>query len=66
MTTGERIRAYRLQHNMTQDDMAEKLNVKKQTVYKYEAGIVTNIPLDKVETMAEIFGVSPAHLVGWD
>lgn len=66
MTTGERIRAYRLQHNMTQDDMAEKLNVKKQTVYKYENGIVTNIPLDKVEAMAEIFGVSPAHLVGWD
>ena len=34
-------------------------------MYKYENGIVTNIPMDKIETMAKLFSVTPAYLMGW-
>lgn len=65
MTIGERIKALRLKNNLTQAELAEKLDVTKQAVFKYENGIVTNIPSDKIEQMSQIFGVTPADLMGW-
>ncbi len=66
MAKGERIKALREQIGMTQDELAEKLNTTKQTIYKYEMGIITNIPSDKIEELAKLFGVSPSYLMGWD
>ena len=63
--TGDRIRQMRLQHNMTLDDVAKYLGINRQAVYKYEQGIVTNIPLDKLEKMATLFGTTPGYLAGW-
>ena len=63
--TGDRIREMRLQHNMTLDDVAKYLGINRQAVYKYEQGIVTNIPLDKLEKMATLFGTTPGYLAGW-
>ena len=51
---------------MTQTELAELLQTTKQNIFKYENGIVTNIPSDKIEKMAEIFGVEPAVLMGWE
>ena len=34
-------------------------------LYKYETGIVTNIPLDKLESIAACLGVAPGYLAGW-
>ena len=51
---------------MTQDDLAKRLETTKQTVYKYENDIITNIPLDKIEIMAHLFNVRPAFITGWD
>lgn len=66
MTIGERIKELRTSLNLSQQELADKLSVAKQTVYKYETGIVTNIPSDKIEVMAALFNVSPQHLMGWD
>ena len=41
-------------------------NASKQTLYKYENNIITNIPSDKIEAAAKIGNVSPAYLMGWD
>lgn len=65
MTKGERIKSLREGIGMSQTDLADKLDTKKQTIYKYETGIVTNIPSDKIEMMAKIFNVSPAYIMGW-
>lgn len=46
-------------------EIAEKVNVSKQTLYKYENGIVTNIPSDKIEAFAKLFNVSPAYIMQW-
>lgn len=66
MTTGERIRELRLEYKMTQDDLAKNIGVALQTVFKYEQGIITNIPLEKIEKMALIFNVGPGYIAGWE
>ena len=66
MTVGERIRDLREKLNISQVDFADKINVSKQTLYKYENNLITNIPSDKIEAAANITHVSPAYLMGWD
>lgn len=63
--SGDRIRELRIQHDMTLDDVAKYLGINRQAVYKYEQGIVTNIPLDKIEKMALLFGTTPDYIAGW-
>lgn len=66
MVIGDRIKSLRDSLNMSQVDLADKINVSKQTLYKYENNIITNIPSDKIEAIAKIANVSPAYLMGWD
>ena len=40
MNIGDRIKELRISSQMSQQELADKLNVAKQTVYKYENGIV--------------------------
>ena len=66
MTVGERIKFLREKLNISQVDFADKINVSKQTLYKYENNIITNIPSDKIEAIADISNVSPAYIMGWE
>ena len=61
----DRIKQAREKSGITQVDLAVKIGVSKQTLYKYENGVITNIPSDKIEQIAELTGVSPAYLMGW-
>jgi transcriptional regulator with XRE-family HTH domain len=63
---GERLKYLRTNHKLTQEEVGERINVSKQTLYKYENGIITNIPSDKIELLADIYNVSPAYLMGWE
>ncbi len=65
MTMGQRIYSLRKQRKMTQEDVAKRLGVAVQTVFKYEKGIVTNIPLDKLEVLARILDTTTTYLTGW-
>lgn len=66
-TIGKRIKDLRCNRlGMSQVSFADALGVSKQTLYKYENGIITNIPSDKIEEIAKICGVSPAYLMGWE
>lgn len=66
MTKGERIRKLREEKGLTQEEFAKLLNTTKQTVSKYETGVVTNIPSDKLEAMAEILGTTPEYILVWE
>ena len=66
MTVGERMKEIRKRLGMSQVAFADKINVSKQTLYKYENNIITNIPSDKIEAAAELGNVSPAFLMGWE
>nr|DAE57147.1 MAG TPA: hypothetical protein [Caudoviricetes sp.] len=65
MTVGERIQLLRKKLGMSQVDFATKIDVSKQTLYKYENNLITNIPSDKIEAVAALCNVSPAYLMGW-
>ena len=65
MDKGERIKELREGKNITQTELADMIGTTKQNIYKYENGIITNIPSDKIELMAEKLDVSPAYIMGW-
>lgn len=62
---GNRIREFREARGYKLTEFAEMIGERKQNLYKYEKGIVTNIPLNKIERMAAVLGVDPAILAGW-
>lgn len=63
--TGERIKIAREAKRMSQEELGKVCGITKQTIYKYETGIITNIPLDKLESIAEALDVSAVYLAGW-
>lgn len=63
---GSRIKQLRKEKSISQSELAEKIGVTKQNMYKYENGIITNIPSDKIELIATHLGCSPTYLMGWE
>lgn len=66
MSVGQRIRLAREQKNLTLDEVAKRCETTKQTIYKYENEIVTNIPYDKIVLLSKALDVSPSYLFGWE
>ena len=66
MTIGQRLKQLREKSGFTQEAVAKHLGVATQTIFKYEKEIVTNIPAANIEKLAQLFGVSPSSLLGWD
>ncbi|WP_314881396.1 XRE family transcriptional regulator [Filifactor alocis] len=66
MTVGTVLRTLRENNKMTLEEVSKKLGIAKQTLYKYEIGIITNIPLLKIEELAKIYNVSPSYITGWE
>ena len=58
-----RIRDLRIDRGLTQEQIAEILNIKQNTYSQYEIGVV-NYPLDAVVKLAEYYKVSVDYLVG--
>jgi transcriptional regulator with XRE-family HTH domain len=66
MSIGKRIKMLREENDLTLDEVAKRCKTTRQTIFKYENEIVTNIPYDKIELLAKAFAVSPSYLFGWD
>lgn len=66
MNVGDRIKLRRKEIGMSQTDLANKVGSTKQNIYKYENGIITNIPSDKIEAISAALCTTPAYLMGWD
>lgn len=66
MTTGERIKMLRREHNLTQEELGAKIGVQKAAIQKYEKGTVKNIKRDSLLKLAQILGTTPEYLLGWD
>ena len=56
----------RIKNNKILDDVAFYVGVTLQTLFKYENGVIENIPLQTIGTLATYFNVSPSYLVGWE
>lgn len=64
LSIGTRIRILREKKEMTQAELAQKISSTKQTIYKYEKSIVTNIPYDKLILLAKALETTTVALMG--
>ena len=61
----ENIKSLRLQNHMTQDELARKAGyTDRSSIAKIERGMV-DLSQSKIKQFADIFGVTPSHLMGW-
>lgn len=63
MHTGTKIKELRKAHGMTQEELGEKLGVKKAAIQKYEKGEIVNLKLATIQKLCEIFQVPPGRLI---
>lgn len=59
----ERIRNMREDRDITQEQMADYLNIHQTTYSNYEVGRL-NIPVGTLDKLADLFGTSIDYLVG--
>lgn len=62
----ENIKNRRLKLNLTLDEVSKQLNISKPTLQRYESGVISNVPFDKIEFLAKILQTTPSMLMGWD
>ena len=66
MSIGTKIRALREAKNMSLEDVARLCGTTRQTIYKYENEIVTNIPYDRIILLAKALNTNPSQLFEWE
>ena len=65
-TLGENIKRARLKRRWTQEDLAARMGYKsKSTINKIELG-KNDIPQSKIAQFAEVLGVTPGYIMGWE
>lgn len=64
--TANKLKELRLKRKMTLEELADRVGTSKQTIHRYENGVITNIPQKKIELLAAALDISPSELVGWD
>lgn len=52
--------------NMSYQELANKTGLSKSTLQRYETGSIKNMPIDKLEIIANALEISPAYLMGWE
>lgn len=65
MALKENIKNRRLELNLTLNYVSKQLSVSKPTLQRYESGVISNIPSNKIEKLAVILETTPAQLMGW-
>ena len=66
MSMAERIKELRLAAGLTQEELGEKIGLQKSAIAKYENGRVENIKRSTIQAMADLFGVKPSYILGFD
>lgn len=64
ITVGEEIAKLRKEKGLTQGELGAMCGTTKQTIYKYENNIVTNIPIDRLWKICAALGTTPSRLFG--
>lgn len=62
----ERIKALRKKRGLSLEQLAEMVGTSRQTVHRYETGVIANIPHDKIEALARALETTPSSLMGWE
>lgn len=62
----ERLKNRRVELDISYQELADKTGLSKSTLQRYETGSIKNMPLDKLEIVANALKVDPAFLMGWE
>ena len=62
----KRIKKRRLELGYSFQDLADKTNMSKSTLQRYETGTIKNLPLDKLDVLASALQTTPSYLMGWN
>lgn len=66
MTVGERIKQRRKELGISVDELAEKLQKNRATIYRYESSEIEKLPTTVLEPLAIALQTTPAFLMGWE
>lgn len=66
MSMAERIKELRIAAGLTQEELGEKIGLQKSAIAKYENGRVENIKRSTIQALADLFGVKPSYILGFD
>lgn len=61
-----KLKALRIENNLSLKKVADFLNITSSTILKYENANITNIPIDNINKLAEIYKVTPSYILGLD
>ncbi|MBD9084310.1 MAG: XRE family transcriptional regulator [Dialister invisus] len=63
MALSQNIKRRRQEVHMTLEEVAKIVGVSRQTIQRYESGIIASIPSDKIEKLAVALRTTPAYLM---
>ena len=66
MTIADRIRNRRIELGLSVDDLAERLQKNRATVYRYESSYIKTYSPDVIAALAEVLQTTPAYFYGYD
>lgn len=64
-TIAKRLKEKREECKLTLDDVSKILGISTVTLHKYENLGILNIPIDKIEQLAELYKTNPTYIMGW-
>ena len=63
---GSALKRIRKEKGLTLEALATMVGTSRQTIHRYEAGIITNVPHKMVSDLARALDVQPSVLMGWE
>jgi len=61
-----KLKELRKSRGLTLDELAVLVGTSKQTIHRYENGIIANVPPQRIELLANALGTTPSELMGWE
>lgn len=61
-----KLKELRKERGLTLDALAALVGTSKQTIQRYETGVIANIPPKRVEELARALSTTPSELMGWE
>lgn len=63
MSVGKILKFLRSEHGLTQEELANILEVKKSSIQKYEANDVPNLKIGTIRKLSKTFGISASAFI---
>ena len=62
---GKRIKARRIEHELSAEELSELVGLSPATIYRYENGDIRKVNTTKLQAFARALKTSEAYLMGW-